>query len=458
MLGKELKGRYRIVEALGNGGFGKTFLAEDTHRPGSPLCVVKQLMPLCRDLKFLQMARRLFRLEAETLERLGRHDQIPQLLAYFEEDEEFYLVEEYIKGPCLKDELVPGKKLSASQVVSLLKNILNVLAFIHSEGVIHRDIKPSNIVRRESDGELVLIDFGAVKQIQPQLLKQQENVALTSLTIAIGTNDYSPLEQLAGQPRLNSDIYALGIVGIQALSGVLPRQIKRDSDSEALIWHHLSPVNNNLAKIIDKMTHIVFAERYQSATEVLEDLEQWKPCEAAASPSIAPTVVSVAPVQTPLSERLIVTAEQRAQLEEILSEHVGIIGPLLLQDELKRTSNFEELIKNLSSHIPQPQRIDFQKQVKASLKKPSIDKPSAVESHVDISKYTSAFQASLFSDDFLEQCEHELTNAIGPVGTMLMQKTIQAYPQLSSEELVEVLASEISDAQKAAEFRRRLLS
>ena len=168
-------------------------------------------MPAHKDEDFLQLAQRLFNTEAETLEKLGRHDQIPQLLAYFQEDKEFYLVQDFIEGHSLRDELL-GKRLPESQVVALLKDILGILDFIHSYGVIHRDIKPSNIIRRKWDGRLVLIDFGAVKQLHTQIAD-----AVEGYTIGIGTSGFAPPEQLMGQPGFSSDIYALGIVGIQAV-------------------------------------------------------------------------------------------------------------------------------------------------------------------------------------------------------------------------------------------------
>ncbi|HEY9711738.1 MAG TPA: protein kinase, partial [Oculatellaceae cyanobacterium] len=155
MLGRLLDGRYQVVQVLSAGGFGKTYIAEDTRRPGNPKCVVKHLKPASNEPNYLQTARRLFLSEAETLEQLGNHDQIPRLLAYFEEDREFFLVQEFIEGHPLSTELQPGDCWSESQVIGLLKDILGILAFVHSYEVIHRDIKPDNLIRRASDGKLV---------------------------------------------------------------------------------------------------------------------------------------------------------------------------------------------------------------------------------------------------------------------------------------------------------------
>jgi serine/threonine protein kinase len=155
ILGKLLRGRYRVIRVLAAGGFGKTYIAEDIDRPGHPMCVVKHLKPASSNPNFLPTARRLFNTEAEILEKLGNHDRIPRLLAYFEEDEEFYLVEDFIKGQPLITELPPGLCWSESQVIQMLQEILKILEFIHSYGVIHRDINPNNLIRRQEDGQLV---------------------------------------------------------------------------------------------------------------------------------------------------------------------------------------------------------------------------------------------------------------------------------------------------------------
>ncbi len=197
LLGRLLDGRYQVVHVLCKGGFGQTYIAQDTRRPGHPKCVVKHLKPASNDPDFLQTARRLFITEAETLEQVGCHDQIPRLLAYFEENQEFYLVEEFIEGLTLKAELKPDHRWTEDEVVQLLQGILGILEFIHSHGVIHRDIKPDNIIKRQRDGRLVLIDFGAVKQVQTQLLTLQGQ---TNTTIVIGTPGYMPIEQGHGRP------------------------------------------------------------------------------------------------------------------------------------------------------------------------------------------------------------------------------------------------------------------
>ena len=270
MLNQILAGRYRIIRTLGEGGWAKTYIAEDLHRPGNPQCVVKYLKPMSDEPQFLLTARRLFQKEAEILEKLGQHNQIPRLLAYFEHDQEFYLVQEFIDGLTLNVELPPGDHWPESKVIQFLKDVLSILEFVHSYGVIHRDIKPSNLIRRNSDGQLFLIDFGAVKESLGPAATQAQS--FNSRTIAIGTQGYMPTEQVRGKPRLNSDLYALGIIGIQALTGVNPLNLEEDGDGE-VIWRDQAQVSPELAEILTQMVRYHFRDRYQSSTEVLQDLQ-----------------------------------------------------------------------------------------------------------------------------------------------------------------------------------------
>ncbi len=283
MIGRLLDGRYKVLQNLSSGGFGHTYIAEDTRIPGNPKCVVKHLHPDSNDPGLLATARRLFQSEAETLAQLGNHDQIPRILAYFEENQEFFLVEDFIDGQTLADELIPGKQLSESYVIALLNDVLPILEFIHQHGVIHRDIKPANIIRRDSDGKLVLIDFGAVKQvIAARSVVTQTQQA--SATVAIGTPGYMPTEQGRGKPRPNSDIYALGMIAIQTLTGIYPSNLGEDPDTGEIIWQNRASVSPGLAAILTQMVHYHFKDRYQSAKEVLGGLEQLN------NPSYSPTV------------------------------------------------------------------------------------------------------------------------------------------------------------------------
>jgi serine/threonine protein kinase len=283
-IGQLLDGRYRIVRILPAGGFGQTYVAEDVKRPGNPQCVVKQLRPLSNDPTTLQIARRLFKTEAETLEKLGRHDKIPQLLAYFEENQNFYLVQEFILGQTLAQIL--QQPLPEDRVINLLTEILEILVFVHNQKVIHRDIKPANLICRQTDSKMVMIDFGAVKELANQTVNQQGEI---TKTVTIGTVGYMPIEQFHGHPQFNSDIYALGIVAIQALTGLQANDLSklRDPNNPStgeIVWSHRVPhVKPELIDILNKMVRFDCRQRYQSANEVLNDLThlskkalQWK--------------------------------------------------------------------------------------------------------------------------------------------------------------------------------------
>ncbi|MBD2329564.1 serine/threonine-protein kinase [Alkalinema sp. FACHB-956] len=269
--GKKLGGRYKVIQILGSGGFGETYVAEDTQRPGTPRCVVKQLHPTSDNPRHLRLARRLFKREAEALEQLGSHDQIPRLLAYFEEENEFYLVQEMVIGRPLSEEFALGRHFPETKVVSMVRELLQILSFVHQHGVIHRDIKPSNIIQRESDSKLVLIDFGAAKAIQTGLPLDDK---ASDLTVGIGTQGYMPPEQCTGNPRLNSDLYAVGMLAIQALTGRPPSQLKAHPVTGEVDWLDYSYVSNQFAAVLAKLVRYDFQARYQTAQDALQDLRQ----------------------------------------------------------------------------------------------------------------------------------------------------------------------------------------
>jgi eukaryotic-like serine/threonine-protein kinase len=293
--GQLLCDRYRIEQALARGGFGETFLAVDTHLPSKPQVVVKLLKPIHNDPDTLQIAQRLFNMEAETLEQLGKdNDRIPSLYAYFELKGEFYLVQEYIEGETLTKEL-DGRKHTESDTLAILKEILTGLTNVHREGRIHRDLKPDNIICRAKDRKLVLIDFGAVKQVRTATT----NPNLVSRTINIGTPGYMPNEQGMGYPKPASDIYAVGAIGIQCLTGSHPYSLF-DEDSLKLEWQHLCQVNRDFAKVLDRMVAPDYRQRYTNATEALDAIELLIP-PSQTPPPLAPvptTVIAPVPVPT----------------------------------------------------------------------------------------------------------------------------------------------------------------
>ena len=280
MLGKLLKQRYQIIEVLKVGEFCQTYLAKDLTAPNHPRCIVKQLLPTNSSYarNWQENVKRALEREVEALETLNTYNCVPRLLAYFNEDREFYLVQELIEGYVLSAEIYPGCSWSESRVIQLLHEVLEILAVIHSYGLIHRDIKPSNLIRQNSTHKLVLIDFGAAKQSWTQVVTNRQKTSATfalgiNSTIAIGTPGYMPAEQERGMPRSCSDIYALGIMAIQALTGLNPTQLLEDVETGEILWQQHVNVSGEFARILSKMVSYHFKDRYQSATETLQALQ-----------------------------------------------------------------------------------------------------------------------------------------------------------------------------------------
>ncbi|MEH2381017.1 MAG: tetratricopeptide repeat protein [Nostoc sp.] len=260
-----LDGHYRILKVLNDGEKRKTYLVEDANLPRSQF-IVKQLCHPSSNPQSLTILRRLFRSKAATLEKLGhKHDQIQKLIACFEENEEFYIVQEFIPGNPLSDDIIQGQPLREEQVISLLSEILEILVLVHSYGVIHRDIKPANIIRRESDEKLVLVNFGTFNE---------------AITNTVDNLEYMPIEQVNGNLKYNSDIYALGIVAIAALKGLPTNEIfnlrsQKHQLTGEIVWRDKNlKVNRKLVAIINRMVRLDYRKRYQYATEVLDDLKR----------------------------------------------------------------------------------------------------------------------------------------------------------------------------------------
>lgn len=265
-----LDGRYKIIKIIESEGLAHTYLAQDIRRPGAAECFIKHLQPSISDQKFLEIIRRRFQQEAQILEKLSQNNQIPKLLAYFEENQEFYLVQSFIPGKSLDNEILPGRALSEIKIIRILIEVLEILVFVHRNNVIHRDIKPANLIRRKLDNKLVLIDFGAIKEI---------NIAQPSRTARIGTMEYMPIEQFEYNPQLNSDIYALGMMGIQGITGLPSSELSKlkyqeNGNKKEIFWRNRINCSTALADVLDKMVRYNYRERYQSATEVIEDLRE----------------------------------------------------------------------------------------------------------------------------------------------------------------------------------------
>ena len=265
-----LKHRYRILQVLSEaGGFGQTFLAEVTDTPSRRRCVIKKLRPIANPEDF-KLAQERFQREAAVLERLGESsDQIPKLYAYFVEKQDLYLVQELIEGPTLRQLVRQGTLLSENAVGEVLVDLLSVLTYVHAQNVIHRDVKPDNVILRQRDNKPVLIDFGIVKEVLCE--GGNEGPARSSI---VGTPGYISLEQAAGQPVFASDLYSLGATAIFLLTGKNPQSMT-DPATGKIRWRpHAPELSQEFASVLDKATEPYVQDRYQTCTQMREDLRK----------------------------------------------------------------------------------------------------------------------------------------------------------------------------------------
>ncbi len=269
--------RYRAIELIGEGGFGRTFLAVDEYKPSKSRCVIKQFFYQGAGA---ERAAKLFAQEAIRLDDLGKHPQIPELFAHFEEENRQYLVQEFIDGQNLAQALATEGAFSENQIRDLLNSLLPVLEFVHSHHIIHRDIKPENIIRRfpvnsqvtspylvtPKKDELVLVDFGAAKFVS--------TTAYAKTGTKIGTAEYAAPEQTMGKAEFTSDFYSLGVTCIHLLTQMHPFDLFSISE-DAWVWRDYlkSPLlDENLGKVLDKMLERATSRRYSSAREILAAL------------------------------------------------------------------------------------------------------------------------------------------------------------------------------------------
>ncbi len=267
-----LNNRYRIIRTVGGGGFGETFLAEDTQIPSNRRCVIKQLRPIQNNPQVYLLVQQRFQREAAILEELGDgSNQIPRLYAYFSENGQFYLVQEYIEGQTLTAKVQQQGSVSESSVKEILTSILPVLDYVHSKGIVHRDIKPDNILIRYADGKPILIDFGAVKETVGTMVTPSGN---STKSIVIGTPGFMPSEQSVGRPMFASDIYSLGLTAIYLLTGKMPQELATDPAAGTILWREYAlSVTPSFATVLDKAIQFNPSDRYSSVREMLEALQ-----------------------------------------------------------------------------------------------------------------------------------------------------------------------------------------
>jgi len=297
-LGTVLQNRYRVDRILGQGGFGRTYLAEDLGR-FNELCALKELIPAQAENYALEKSQQLFQREAAILYQI-QHPQVPQFRATFEEDRRLFLVQDYVAGKTyrtlLDERQAGGQTFSEAEVFHLLKQLLPVLAHIHSRGIIHRDISPDNIILRESDAKPVLIDFGVVKELATRFQSANNTPAQAT---TVGKLGYAPSEQIqTGRAYPSSDLYALAVTVVVLLTGREPQEL---FDDLTLIWHwqRWATVTPGFARVLNRMLSYKPSDRYQNVAEVAKALQAIEPQIAQSSAAPISQVQTFAVVSNP---------------------------------------------------------------------------------------------------------------------------------------------------------------
>jgi serine/threonine protein kinase len=514
--GTSINNRYEIQKVLGQGSFGRTYLAYDTQRFGD-LCVLKEFLPANRAEYVIQKSRELFEREARVLYQIN-HPQIPKFLAWFTEQDRLFLVQQYINGQTYSHLLherisQQGQAFSETEVIQWLKDLLSVLDYLHGIKIIHRDISPENVMFSHDQSKPVLIDFGLVKETITQLWSVDPNSPqeYTQASI-IGKYGYAPPEQIRlGQCYPSSDLYALAVCAVVLLTGKNPKLLM--DQSLEWQWHSYVDISEDLAQILDKMLAEKPRQRYQSAQEILTQLELvnlskqeflslprkklqinidrtrkerevaeilesddfkileqqankfrqtnpisadsqekedvfWQSTTASeliSNQTFEPVIVApeAQPPLIPLNPEFLEHCQQE------LSRCIGPMAHSLLEDTLAQFPRIthEQLVEALAVEIPNIQRAQaFRNSIKIPSAQPDLKEPQK----------EIANQATPINPKFLEHCQQELTRSIGPMASFLLEDTLAEFPQMTPEQLVEALAAEIPNTQRAQEFRNRI--
>ena len=492
-LGTVIDSRYLIQKVLGQGGLGRTYLAFDTHRFNEP-CVLKEFAPLGSGQYDLEKSRDLFKREAKILHQIT-HPQIPKFLACFEGKGRLFLVQEYVKGKTysklLQERQQQGQVFTELEMIRWLMNMLPILTYIHQRGIIHRDISPDNIMQPQGEELPVLIDFGVGKLTNLSYSEEgnqgpnyhQSFVGKMSFVGKIG---YAPREQISmGRCSASSDLYALGVTALVLLTGKIPTLLL-DQYTLEWQWRKYARVSQGLAQIVDKMIEDRPMLRYQSTQEVITDLLQLKEAREI-------TFVDRDPEAE--DETMIVNSSFSSKANaQFSSQKPQSSSTSLSQEEeeteLVRPANQTSNQKARQSRPPQP----IEEKMIADSSTPSQARsqvPRPPEQHRSprqfsqppqeyfvsgnqrgqeaLGENSSGALANSFSrtsksrkrnlePKFIQRCQQELAYLIGPMASLIVEEILVQYAPSSPEELVDALAEQIPDLQKAIKFKRKLLS
>ncbi|HEY9641485.1 MAG TPA: serine/threonine-protein kinase [Coleofasciculaceae cyanobacterium] len=415
--GTLIDSRYMIQRLLGQGGLGRTYLAEDTRR-FNEFCVLKEFAPSGTGEHGLEKSRNLFKREAKILHQI-QHPQIPEFLACFEGDGRLFLVQEYVDGQTYSDLLrerqKQGRAFSEEEVMQWLKNLLPVLQYIHERGIIHRDISPDNIMLPAGKTLPVLIDFGVGKQMSDFKDVNHSQAGFVGKMSLVGKVGYAPREQISlGICSPSSDLYALGVTAAVLLTGRDP-SLLMDQYSLEWKWRDLAQVSDAFAQVLDKLLVDTPKNRYQTVEEVLTALAKIDRSRG----------VPGATVIDPRS----------------LESRIGQAEPPRPRQASETIVSFPD--EDLQAGLPST---PLSRHLAASRENPAHP----------ASPYPER-QASVNSA-FIDRCRKELAYVIGPMANLILEEILAKNASLSKHQLVDALEQEIPDPQGAREFRRRLLS
>ena len=470
--GSKVGGRYKVQRVLGQGGFGRSYLVEDTQRFGE-LCVLKEFFPASTSKRTLQKALELFKREAKTLYQID-HPQIPKFMACFTQGKRLFIVQEYINGvtyaQLLRQRKREGRGFSTEEVARWLIHLLQVLDYLHSLNVVHRDISPDNIMYSSDRNLPVLIDFGLVNDAISNIFSEEREAEERGKSATIvGKLGYSPPEQIhLGQCSPASDLYALGVTAIVLLTGKYPRELM-DRGSLEWNWQRHADLPHRFAMLLNKMTRQKPKERFQSAQEVLEIAVTLT--DKAHSPlpeppgksidlSIDPTVPPL--YDEPLQRGQSVTQDPDFlnQCRQELARSIGPMASVLVEDTLEQYPHAspQELVALLAAQLSNGEQADgFTSRIYTN--SIILDDSETGQPNVTLQQSfaTSPQSGGKVSPEFLSRCRRALTQSIGPMADFLIEETLEEYPNLGPQDLVFQLATEIPDAKKAREFQQRLL-
>lgn len=494
--------RYQIQRMLGQGGFGRTFLAADTHRFGD-LCVLKQFAPANRSPAVLQRSRELFEREAKVLYQIS-HPQIPKFLAWFTHEDQLFIVEEFIDGKTylalLEERRRRDDAFSEAEVIQWLRDLLPVLDYLHGMNIIHRDISLGNVISPQHRSQPVLIDFGIVKEVASQIWsKQLGSFQALQQVSRVGKPGYAPPEQMQlGICYPCSDLYALGMTALVLLTGRNPQWLFEQHFSQPQ-W--LSQVSEPLYPILDKLLAENPRNRYPTAQSVLADLNALFPPVAqqtalsspihlpavehpdsahpdsadVAGPKIARPVEPAPPIQPSSLTELAPSSLPPEFIEQCGQELVRCIGPMadyVLEDILEQQPQVTptQLIEILTAEIPDARLASqFKANISAIFQRLTATRPAASSSSgrgqtttpeplpPAIAKSTPSEQtAAPLSADTIARCRKELARQIGPMANCIIDDILAQFPQINLQQFVQEIIAEIPDPQQAEAFRQQI--